>query len=117
MPVSVPPTPSRPGEAQTKGWTTVKMVALLLAETGSMVEELTLAVLVKVVGVAGAVKVIATVIVLPRVITPSAQVTVEVPEQEPWVALAETKVAPAGIVSVNVPVVVLARPKFWTWMV
>ena len=111
MPVSVPPVPSRPGDAQTSGCTTVKTVELLLVETGSVVEEVTLLVLVSVVGVGGAVTVMATVIGVPRVMAPRAQVTVEVPEQEPCVVTADTNVVPVGMVSVKVPSAVLDRPR------
>lgn len=111
MPVSVPPKPSRPGEAQTSGWTTVKTVALLLVETGSVVDEVTLLMFVRVVGLAGAVTVIATVIVVPLVIAPRAHVTVAVPEQEPCVVADDTNVVPVGIVSVKVPSAVLDRPR------
>src|ERR1700722_1696247 len=111
MPVSVPPGPSRPGEAQTRGCTTVKTVELLLVATGSVVEEVTLLVFVSVVGVAGAVTVIATVIVVPLVIEPKAHVTVDVPEQDPCVVAADTNAVPVGMVSVKVPSAVFDRPR------
>lgn len=86
-------------------------MALLLAETGSVVEDVTLLVFVRVVGLAGAVTVIATVIVVPLLIAPRAHVTVAVPEQDPCVVEAETNVVLVGIVSVKVPFVVLASPR------
>lgn len=111
MPVSVPGELSFPGVAQTRGCTTVKVVALLLAETGSVVDVLTVLVFVSVVGVAGAVTVIATVIVVPRVIAPKVHVTLAVCVQEPCVEEAETNVVLAGIVSVNVPSAEFDKPR------
>ena len=86
--------------------------------TGSVgAEAVMLAVLVSVVGEAGAVSVIATVTVAPRVIAPSEQLTVAVPVQVPCVVEEDTNVAPVGIVSESVAEVVLARPRFVTKMV
>ena len=112
IPVSVPPEPSRPGEAQTRGCTTVRTVTLLLAETGSVVVVVTLLMLVSVVGLAGVVTVIAIVIVVPLVIAPRAHVTVEVPEHEPWVVAEETKAVLGGMMSVTDPSAEFDRPRF-----
>ena len=84
---------------------------MLLDKTGSFVDEVTLLVLVRVVGLAGAVTVIAIVIVVPLVIAPRVQLTVAVPEHEPWVVAEETNVVPAGMVSVTDPSAVFDRPK------
>ena len=111
IPVSVPGELSFPGVAQTRGCTTVKVVALLFAETGSVVDVLTVLVFVSVVGVAGAVTVIATVIVVPRVIAPKVHVTLAVCVQEPCVVEAETNVVLAGMVSVNVPSAEFDKPR------
>src|SRR5271154_4384186 len=98
MPVSVPPKPSRPGEAHTSGCTTVRTVALLLVKTGSVVDEVTLLVFVSVVGLAGGGTGKATGVVVPLVIAPGPRVAVAVPEHVPWVVEAETKVVPVGMV-------------------
>ena len=111
IPVSVPPGPSRPGEAQTRGCTTVRTVTMLLAKTGSVVDEVTLLVLVRVVGLAGAVTVIVIMIVVPLAIGPRVHVTVEVPEHEPWVVAEETNVEPGGMVSVIEPSALFDRPR------
>ena len=111
IPVSVPPEPSRPGEAQTRGCTTVRTVTLLLAATGSVVVVVTLLVFVRVVGLAGAVTVIAIVIVVPLVMGPRVHVTVEVPEHEPWVVAEETNVVPGGMVSVTDPSAEFDKPR------
>src|SRR5256885_12144375 len=66
MPASVPPAPSRPGEAQTSGCTTVATVALLLLATGSAVVELTVALFVRVPALVGVLTEMATVRRLPR---------------------------------------------------
>jgi len=82
-----------------------------LAKTGSVVDEVTLLVLVRVVGVAGAVTVIVIIIVGPLVMAPRVHVTVEVPEHEPCVVAEETNVEPGGMVSVIDPSVVFDRPR------
>src|SRR5579859_3219306 len=112
MPVSVPPEPSRPGEAHTSGCTTVATVALLLLETGSAVVELTVAVFVSVPALVGVVTAIVTVIVLPLAIAPNVHVTVAAPEQDPWLVVEETNVVPAGIVSTSCPFAVFTSPRF-----
>jgi len=84
---------------------------MLLVKTGSVVVEVTLLVLVRVVGLAGAVTVIAIVIVVPLMMAPRVHVTVEVPEHEPWVVAEETKVVPGGMVSVIDPSAVFDRPR------
>ncbi len=84
---------------------------MLLVKTGSVVLEVTLLVLVRVVGLAGAVTVIAIVIVVPRMMAPRVHVTVEVPEHEPCVVVEETNVVPAGMVSVIVPSAEFDRPR------
>ncbi len=86
-------------------------MALLFAATGSVVDVLTVLVFIKVVGVAGAVTVIATVIVVPRVIAPNVHVTLAVCVQEPCVVDAETNVVPAGMVSVNDPSAEFDKPR------
>ena len=83
MPVSVPPAPSRPGEAQTSGCATVATVALLLLATGSAVVELTVAVFVRVPALVGVLTEMTTVIDAPLVIAPNVHVTVAVPEHDP----------------------------------
>jgi hypothetical protein len=92
-------------------------VALLFVFTGSAVEELAVAVFVSVPAVRGVVTEIVTVIVVPLATDPNVQVTVEVPEQLPWLVEEETNVVPAGIVSTSWPAAAAANPKFWTLIV
>src|SRR5271154_2167981 len=119
IPVRVPPAPSFPGVAQTKGCTTVITVALLLAETGSVVVVLTVAVLEMGPEVEGVVTVIVIVPVAPCSIVPvSEQVIAVVPVQaQPVVPVADTRVVPVGIVSVTFTVAAADCPRFWTWIV
>ena len=116
MPVRVPPAPSLPGVAHTRGWTTVTTVELLLVKTGSVVELLTVAVLEMEPEVAGDVTVILIVPVAPSASVPvREQVTVVVPAQvQPVEPSAETKVVLVGMVSVTFTAAAAACPKFWT---
>jgi hypothetical protein len=102
--------------AQTSGCTTVTIVALLFAAMGSVVDELTVAVLDIGPAVDGEVTVIVMVADPPCAIVPvSEQVTVVVPEQaHPAGAFAETKVVVAGMVSTTCTVEALAWPRFCT---
>src|SRR5208282_120242 len=101
MPVSVPPGPSLPGVAQTKGCTTVTTVALLLVETGSVVALLIVAVLEIGPEVEGVVTVMVIVPVAPCAIVPvREQVIAVVPVQvHPVEPVADTRAVPVGIVS------------------
>src|SRR5580704_153855 len=103
MPVRVPPAPSLPGVAQTRGCTTVITVALLLAETGSVVNVLTDAVLETGPEVEGVVIVMVIVPIAPWAIVPvREQVIAVVPVQaHPVVPVADTRVVPVRIVSVT----------------
>jgi hypothetical protein len=84
---------------------------------GSAVEELAVAVFVSVPAVRGVVTEIVTVIVVPLATDPNVQVTVEVPEQLPWLVEEETNVVPAGIVSTSWLAAAATNPKFWTLIV
>src|SRR5580658_2513789 len=101
MPVRVPPAPSLPGVAQTKGCTTVTTVTLLFEETGSVVDVLTVAVLEIGPEVEGVVTVIVIVPIAPCAIVPvREQVIAVVPEHaHPAEPVADTRVVPVGIVS------------------
>jgi hypothetical protein len=94
-------------------------VALLLAETGSVVVLLTEAVLEMGPEVAGDVTVMVIVPVAPCAIVPvSEQLTVAVPEQaHPAEPLEATNVVPTGIVSVTCTAAAEACPRFCTWIV
>jgi hypothetical protein len=98
----VPPAPSLPGVAHTKGCTTVYAVAELFAEFGSPVRE-TVAVFVNVLAEAGAVTVIAILAVAPMGIADvMEQEIVLVPLQDhPADGVTDTNVTPAGSVSVR----------------
>ena len=119
MPVSVPPAPSLPGVAQTKGCTTVITVALLLEETGSVVDVLTVAVLEMGPEVEGDVTVIVIVPVAPCAIVPvREQVIAVVPVQvHPVEPVADTRVVPVGIVSATCTAAAEVCPRFCTWIV
>src|ERR1700722_9469402 len=101
MLLSVPPRPSCPGMAQTSGCTTVMAVAELFVATGSVVVDVSLTTFVSVVAVEGDVTLIVTVALVPFVIVPTVQVTVEVPLQLPCEDVAEINVVPAGSGSVS----------------
>ncbi len=92
------------------------MVALaeLLAELGSVAVEMTVAWFVIVPG-APAVTLISTPALAPLAIVPSAQITL-LPEgtQLPWVAVADTKVTPAGRLSLSETLGALAGPPLLT---
>ena len=86
-----------------EGVIVVAAEAELLAVLGSAVVALTLAVLVTVPAVVGAVALMVMVALLPEARVPTLQVTVpELLAQVPCVELAETKVSPEGRVSVTV---------------
>src|SRR5260370_1104835 len=86
--------------------------AVLFAALGSGSLPLTGALLVMVAGVAGAVALIVTVELAPEASEPAVQVTV--PEALVHPELAETKVTPAGRVSVTVEPVLASGPLFLT---
>jgi hypothetical protein len=73
----------------------VEVLAWLLPEAGSAVEDDTLALFVSVPAELGR-TLSATVAVAPLPSVPRLQVTVALPVQLPWLALDDTKVAPAG---------------------
>ena len=80
---------------------------------GSVTAEVVLAVSLREPDVPGAVTVIVAVAVVPAVRVPRLQVTTPaLCEQLPWVAVAETNVDVAGIVSLMVAVVASATPRF-----
>src|SRR5206468_7567121 len=68
---------------------------------GSFLVPLTVAVFVRVAGVAGAREVMVTVALAARASVPSLQVTVLVPEHLPWLVVADRKVAWAGSLSTS----------------
>lgn len=89
--------------------TAVVAVALLFAVTGSDSNALTVAVLLLLPAVVPlTVKV--TVAEAPLFSVPSAQFTLEVPEQLPWLLLADTNTVPAGMVSINVTALAVWGP-------
>src|SRR5271168_3206377 len=95
------PGPSLPGVAQTSGCTTVMTVAELFALTGSVVEELTVAVLLIGPVAVGDVTVIVMVPVAlsARVPVKEQEMAVAPAHVHPAEPVAETSVVPAGIVS------------------
>src|SRR5580704_1122505 len=113
MPLNVGAAPSFPGEAQTRGCTTVITVALLFVVYGSagVVPE-SAGEFVRVEAVPELVPVMVIVAVPPLAIAPSEQVTVVVPEQETveGVATTEDSVKPVGSASVRVEAVVADGP-------
>src|SRR5580658_415822 len=119
MPVKVPPAPSLPGVAHTNGCTTVTTVVLLLAETGSVVVLLTVAVLEMGPELEGVVTVMVIEPTAPCAIVPvREQVIAVVPEQvQPVEPVAETRVVPVGMVSATWTVAADACPRFCTWIV
>ena len=94
---------------QRRGLTAVPSVSELLALFGSISVRLTEAVLLKVPADVG-VTAIVTVAFAPLFKLPRLQVTVAVPLQVPWLGIAETKVAPAGSVSVTTTPVAVSGP-------
>jgi hypothetical protein len=84
----------------TAGFTVVVAVALLFAVLGSEVVELTVAVFESGAAAVG-VTTIVTVAEAPEASVPRLHVTVAVPEQEPTDGVADTKVTPAGSVSLT----------------
>src|SRR5207244_1797661 len=88
--------------------------AVLLAAFGSGSLPLTVAVLVMVPAVAGAVALIVIVALAPEASEPTAQVTVpEALVQVPWVEVADVKPTPEGRVSVTVAPVAASGPLFF----
>ena len=96
------------------GTTMVSSVAVLLSRSGSVIAEVTEAVLVRVPGVPGAVTTISTNWVVDLAIESNVQVTV--PDRRPQAScgVTETKLTPAGSVSVSVTSVVADGPALWT---
>jgi hypothetical protein len=88
--------------------TVVIAVAVLLPGVGSLVSAATLAVFVIVPDVLGAVTTISTVAAAPLGKMPRLHTTVLVPEQVPVLGVTETKVTPAGKMSVRVTPLVVA---------
>ena len=80
-------------------------------------ELLTVAVFVNVPGAAGAVIVRVIVAVAPFAIVPRPQVTVDVPLQVPCDGVADTKVVPAGMLSVTATLLAAAGPALVTVIV
>src|SRR5271156_6060766 len=120
MPVIAPPAPSLPGVAHTSGCTTVIAVAELFEGTGSAgAEALIDAVFEIEPAFAGAFTVIVMVSIPPTARTPMLQVTVAVPLQVTPAGTAddETNIVVAGMVSLNVALVVATGPRFCTLMV
>src|SRR5438132_520610 len=92
--------------------------AVLLALFGSDSLPVTVALLVMVPAVAGAVALIVIVALAPEARGPTAQVTVpEALVQVPWVELADTNVTPEGSVSVTVAPVAASGPLLVTFRV
>ena len=91
----------------------VSAVALLLAGAGSGWSATTLAVLVRVPALSGWTTIV-IVALAPLASPPRLQLTVVVPEHEPWLGVAETKVRPAGRTSVRVTPVAALGPLFMT---
>src|SRR3954452_4455487 len=89
---------STPGSVHGSAQVTV-VTELLLSGFGSGLLPLTVAVFVRVAGVAGARARIVTDTRPPRPRLPSLQVTVDVPEHFPWLVLADTNVAWLGSLS------------------
>ena len=83
----------------------------------SVVALVTVAVLLKVPGVDGAVTIKVIVAVDPLFIVPRAQLTAVVPLHVPCEGVAETKVVPVGIVSATTTLVAADGPLFVTVMV
>jgi hypothetical protein len=101
---------ARSAEAVT--WVVADAVLLALFGSGSL--PVTVAVLVMVVGVAGAVALIVMFALAPLASEPTLQVTVpEALVQVPWEELADTKVTPEGSVSVTVAPVPASGPLFF----
>jgi len=95
--------------------TVVLAVALLLPAFGSFSVAVTLAVLVSVPLETGAVTTMVTVALDPLAIDPRLQVTVPALwVQVPWVGVADTKITPAGNVSVRVTPVAALGPALLT---
>ncbi len=91
--------------------TVVVAVAVLLAPLGSAVTAETVAVFVRVPLAVGETATTTSIVArAPPGKIPSAQVTVVVPEQDPVLGVAETRVTPAGRVSVTVTPLVVDGP-------
>ena len=117
MPLSDPPAPSLPGVAQTNGCTAVIAVAELLDETGSAGAEAVIEAVFEIGPTpAGAFTVMVMVSMPPTASTPMAHATVAVPEHVTPAGTAEdeTNVVVAGMVSLNVALVVATGPRFCT---
>src|SRR5438067_7938253 len=106
---SVSSATSTPGEVHVST-TSMTVVEALFSGLGSGRCEETVARFVRVAGVDGAVTTIVTVALAPRLMVPSLQVTVAVPEHLPRVVVTETNDAVPGSVSVSVAPVVLSGP-------
>ena len=98
------------------GLTTVVCVAELLCALGSAVDDATVAVLERSVSSVG-VTFRTTVADAPAAIVPSEHAMVELPEHEPWLAVAEPKVTLPGSMSVSVAPAAAFGPAFETAMV
>ena len=102
------------------GVTVVGALAWLLAALGSDVDDDTVAVLVTLgaaLGPAVATIVTVTSLAVPELIVPMLQLTVVVPEQVPFVELAETNVSPVGKGSDTPTPAAVLGPALWTFKV
>jgi len=93
------------------------VIAELFALFGSAVVLETVAVLTTEAGVAGAVTMRVTVAELPLDRLSRLQTTVDVPEQLPWLGVAETNVVPPGSVSETLTPFAVAAPPLVTVIV